>query len=94
MKLFCKTCGHRCHCLGQGYYVSETYCDSCSCNECRCTPVEPLILTKPKRSKKFEMYTIGILILIILGIGLLGCSKEKYPNKMDSIAQALSKIKK
>jgi hypothetical protein len=40
------------------------------------------------------MYTIGILILIILGIGLLGCSKEKYSNKMDSIAKALSKIKK
>jgi hypothetical protein len=94
MKLFCKTCGHRCHCLGQGYYVSETYCDSCSCNACMCKPVEPLILTKPKRSKKFEFYTIIILMIIILGIGLLGCSKEKYPNKMDSIAKALSNIKK
>jgi len=94
MKQYCKTCGHRCHCIGQGYYVSETYCDSCSCNTCRCKPVEPLILTKPKRSKKFETYTICILIIIILTIGLLGCSKETYHNKMDSIAEALSKIKK
>ena len=44
--------------------------------------------------KKFEFYTIIILIIIILGFGLLGCTKEKYPNKMDSIAKALSKIKK
>jgi hypothetical protein len=27
MKLFCKGCGHRCHCLGKGYYVSETFCE-------------------------------------------------------------------
>ena len=44
--------------------------------------------------KKFEFYTICILIILILGLGLLGCSKEKYPNKMDTIAKALSKIKK
>jgi len=52
-----------------------------------------LILTKPIKSKKFETYTIFVLI-IILCIGLLSCTKEKYPNKMDSIAKALSKIKK
>ena len=93
MKLFCKGCGHRCHCLGKGYYVSETFCESCSCNDCTCID-KPLILTKPIKSKKFETYTIIILIMVILGLGLLGCSKEKYPNKMDSIAKALSKIKK
>jgi hypothetical protein len=44
--------------------------------------------------KKFEFYTIIILITLILGVSLLSCSKEKYPNKMDSIAKALSTIKK
>ena len=44
--------------------------------------------------KKFEFYTIVILIILILVFGLLGCNKEKYPNKMDSIAKALSTIKK
>ena len=44
--------------------------------------------------KKFEFYTIIVLIILILGFGLLSCSKEKYPNKMDSIAKALSTIKK
>jgi hypothetical protein len=39
-------------------------------------------------------YVIICLIIFILGLGLLSCSKEKYPNKMDSIAKALSKIKK
>ena len=92
MKLFCKTCGHRCHCLGQGYYVSDTFCESCTCNECKCVE-QPLFLKKPIKSKKFETYTIFVLI-IILCIGLLSCTKEKYPNKMDSIAKALSKIKK
>jgi len=93
MKLFCKGCGHRCHCLGKGYYVSEPFCESCSCTNCTCVD-KPFLLNKPIKSKKFEMYTIIILIIIILGFGLLGCTKEKYPNKMDSIAKALSKIKK
>ena len=44
--------------------------------------------------KKFEFYIIIILITLILGVSLLSCSKEKYPNKMDSIAKALSTIKK
>jgi hypothetical protein len=51
MKLFCKGCGHRCHCLGKGYYVSETFCESCSCNHCTCVD-KPLILTKPIQTKK------------------------------------------
>ena len=93
MKLFCKGCGHRCHCLGKGYYVSETFCESCSCNHCTCID-KPLILTKPIKSKKFQSYTICVLIIIILCVGLLSCTKEKYPNKMDNIAEALSKIKK
>ena len=93
MKKICKACGHRCHCLGKGYYVSETFCESCSCTECTCVE-KPLILTKPIRSKKFETYTICFLIILILCVGLLGCTKETYNNKMDSIAEALSKIKK
>ena len=44
--------------------------------------------------KKFETYTICILIILILGIGLLSCTKkEKYPSKLDTIAKALSKLK-
>jgi hypothetical protein len=39
-------------------------------------------------------YVSICLIMVILGFGLLGCTKEKYPNKMDSIAKALSNIKK
>ena len=93
MKQYCKTCGHLCHCIGQGYFVSEPFCSSCSCNQCKCKE-EVLILNKPVKPKKFEMYTICVLIVIILGISLLGCSKETYHNKMDSIAEALSKIKK
>ena len=94
MKLFCKACGHRCHCLGQGYYVSESFCDSCTCNECKCVE-QPLLLNKPIKSKKFKMYTISILIILILGIALLSCvKKEKYPNKMDNIVKGLSQIVK
>jgi hypothetical protein len=94
MKKYCKTCGHRCHCLGQGYYISESFCDSCSCNECRCTDA-PLVLNKIKKSIKFEMYTICVLIILILGLGLLGCTnKETYPNKMDNIVKGLSQIVK
>jgi len=94
MKKYCKTCNHLCHCLGQGYFISESFCDSCSCTECSCVE-KPLILNKPIKSNKFQTYTICILIIIILSIGLMSCSaKEKYPNKMNSIAEALSKIKK
>ena len=94
MKFFCKSCGHRCHCLGQGYYVSEPFCDSCSCNQCTCTDIL-LVLNKIKKSIKFEMYTISILIILILGIALLSCTnKETYPNKMDNIAKGLSQIVK
>jgi len=94
MKKYCKTCRHRCHCLGQGYYVSEPFCDSCSCNECACIDV-PLVLKKIKKSIKLETYTISILIILILGIALLSCvKKEKYPNKMDNIVKGLSQIVK
>jgi len=43
--------------------------------------------------KKFEFYTIIILITLILGVSLLSCSKEKYPNKMGTIAEKLSQLK-
>ena len=95
MKKYCKGCGHRCHCLGKGYYVSDTFCESCSCNECQCE-LKPLVLGKEniKRSKKFEYYTIIILLTLIFIVGLLGCApKEKYPNKMNTIAEKLSQLK-
>lgn len=96
MQKYCKVCGHRCHCLGKGYYVSETFCENCSCSECKCD-LKPLILGKNnlvKRSKKFETYTICILLILILLVSLLSCVKEekKYPNKMDTIANGLSTI--
>ena len=93
MKLFCKACGHRCHCVGQGFYVSESCCDSCSCNHCNCTD-KPFVLTKPIQTKKSKTWIVSIGLIIFILFGLLGCTKEKYPNKMDSIAKALSKIKK
>ena len=95
MKKYCKTCGHRCHCLGKGYYVSETFCESCSCNECQCE-LKPLVLGREniKRSKKFEYYTILILLILIFMVTLSGCVKEEqYPNKMNTIAKKLSELK-
>jgi len=93
MKLFCKECGHRCHCVGQGYYVNEPVCTTCSCTECKCVDV-PLVLNKMKKSIKFEMYTICVLIILILLVSLLGCVKQEkeYPNKMDTIADGVSKV--
>jgi len=45
--------------------------------------------------KKFEFYTICVLITLIILVSLIGCAKkEKYPNKMDTIAKALTKLKK
>ncbi len=69
MKIYCKTCNHLCHCVGKGYYVSESFCDSCGCNECTCNQ-QPLLLTKP-RSNIFEYTTIVILITLILLVNLL-----------------------
>jgi hypothetical protein len=34
MKILCFDCGHRCHCEGQGYYVSTSQCASCDCYVC------------------------------------------------------------
>jgi len=36
MKKYCNTCNHRCHCVGQGYYVSGSKCDACICDKCDC----------------------------------------------------------
>jgi cytochrome c biogenesis protein ResB len=44
------------------------------------------------KTKKSKTWFVSIIIFILFG--LLSCTKEKYPNKMDSIAKALSKIKK
>jgi hypothetical protein len=95
MKKYCKTCGHRCHCLGKGYCVTDVSCESCSCNECQCE-LKPLVLGREniKRSKKFEYYTILILLILIFIVTLSGCVKEEqYPNKMGTIAKKLSELK-
>jgi len=36
MKKFCKNCDHRCHCVGEGYYVNVDKCDACICERCEC----------------------------------------------------------
>lgn len=40
-------------------------------------------------------YTIPVLWVIIIFCFLmaLGCTKEKYPNKLDTLAEAVSKLK-
>jgi len=44
--------------------------------------------------KYFEYITIVILIALILLVNLSGCaSKEKYPNKMNTIVEKLSQLK-
>ena len=35
MKRKCNNCEHKCHCIGQGYNVSETFCDICDCMFCQ-----------------------------------------------------------
>ena len=44
------------------------------------------------KTKKSKTWFVSIIIFILFG--LLSCKKETYPNKMDSIAKALSNIKK
>jgi hypothetical protein len=34
MKILCFDCGHRCHCKGQGFYVSTSQCSTCDCYVC------------------------------------------------------------
>ena len=44
--------------------------------------------------KYFEYIVIIILIALILLVNLSGCApKEKYPNKMNTIAEKLSQFK-
>jgi len=44
--------------------------------------------------KYFEYITIVILIALILLVNLSGCTKQDtYPNKMNTIAEKLSKLK-
>ena len=50
MKIFCKKCGHRCHCKGQGYYVSDSSCEAyCDCKTC-CHTEEDLIIDLKEES--------------------------------------------
>jgi len=34
MRKTCLECGHVCHCIGQGFFLSKQTCDTCSCVEC------------------------------------------------------------
>jgi len=52
-KKFCKSCDHRCHCVGQGYYVSVDKCDTCVCERCECGPV---ILGAPTKKSWWQRY--------------------------------------
>ena len=49
MKKKCLECGHNCHCIGQGYYVSTEQCNACDCDLCCCE--QPLVLTEPVKKK-------------------------------------------
>ena len=50
-KKICNDCGHRCHCVGQGYFVSSTQCATCDCNECGCGPI---VLTEEVTKKWWQ----------------------------------------
>ena len=49
MKKYCNECGHKCHCIGNGYYVSTEQCSTCDCDLCCCE--QPLVLTEPVKKK-------------------------------------------
>ena len=40
MKILCFDCGHRCHCEGQGFYVSTSQCSVCDCVICNHTQIK------------------------------------------------------
>jgi hypothetical protein len=50
-KVYCKLCGHRCHCVGQGYFVSSNQCGTCICD--RCDHKGILVLNKEVKMKKW-----------------------------------------
>jgi hypothetical protein len=55
-KQLCVECGHKCHCVGQGFYVNEDFCDSCDCLFCVHEinePVEEKMNWLKKQWKKF-----------------------------------------
>jgi hypothetical protein len=39
MKKYCKTCSHRCHCMGSGYHINTNKCDNCICDNCNCSDI-------------------------------------------------------
>jgi hypothetical protein len=92
MKKYCKECGHRCHCIGQGYYVSESTCSTCSCDTCTCEE-DVLILKNPiKKNKKYIIPIVWIIFMFCI-LMTLGCAKEeKRSNNLGNIAEALGKI--
>ena len=53
MKKFCKSCNHRCHCVGQGYFVSRDKCDICICERCECGPE---VLGAPVKKSWWQRY--------------------------------------
>jgi len=61
MKIFCFDCGHRCHCLGQGFYVSTSQCSSCDCMICNHTNVKNIGENMLKRIWKKIKSWIGLV---------------------------------
>jgi len=54
MKKYCSICNHRCHCVGQGYYVSGNKCDACICDKCDCGGVKLGASVKKTFWQKFK----------------------------------------
>ena len=61
MKIFCFDCGHRCHCSGQGFYVSTSQCASCDCMVCNHTNVKNIGENMLKRIWKKIKSWIGLV---------------------------------
>ena len=53
VKKICNTCEHRCHCVGQGYFVSSTQCATCDCNVGNCGPI---VLTEEITKKWWQFW--------------------------------------
>jgi len=50
----CIYCGHKCHCVGQGYYVTSEDCSTCNCYICH--HEKPLKLKKEVKKSLWQRY--------------------------------------
>jgi hypothetical protein len=92
MQKYCKKCNHLCHCVGKGYNISISLCESCPCNTCTCVE-KSLLLEKNIIVNKYKNIILSVIVSITVLLVLLGCTtKELYPNKMNTIAETLKKI--